>query len=126
MQSGTGGGKGGFQFLRGYSCLCGVDSASYAVIFLPLLPTTPRKAKMTVIFQNAKNGCKKTGNLFLISCFNVPLCIYGCYSILNWLQFYNPKFVCLFFNLHSHSFTIVSKWHYLKSTTLIKFLHTSN
>jgi hypothetical protein len=25
------------------------------------------------IFENAKNGCKKTGNLFLISCLGVPL-----------------------------------------------------
>ena len=30
----------------------GVDSASYAAGFLPLLPTTPRKAKMTVICGN--------------------------------------------------------------------------
>ena len=97
-----------------------------AAIFLPLLPATPHKAKMTVIcgnfslfltkphnpeqagtyenfflpalhgqpadlpngrgnfflfslhgiilaiFQNAKNGRKKTGNLFLISCLGVP------------------------------------------------------
>ena len=64
------------------------DFAKAAAIFLPLLPTTPRKAKMTVIygnsflsslhgiiltiFQNAKNGRKKTGNLFLISCLGVP------------------------------------------------------
>ena len=56
------------------------DFAKAAAIFLPLLPTTPRKAKMTVIygnsflsslhgiilaiFENAKNGRKKTGNLF--------------------------------------------------------------
>jgi hypothetical protein len=62
--------------------------AKAAAIFLPLLPTTPRKAKMTeicgnfflsplhgiilAIFQNAKNGRKKTGNLFLISCLVIP------------------------------------------------------
>ena len=64
------------------------DFAKAAAIFLPLLPTTPRKAKMTVIcgnffifplhgiipaiFENAKNVRKKTGNLFLISCLGVP------------------------------------------------------
>lgn len=63
--------------------------AKAAAIFLPLLPTTPRKAKMTeicgnfflsplhgiilAIFQNAKNGRKKTGNLFLISCHGMSL-----------------------------------------------------
>ena len=67
----------------------GGDFANSAAAFLPLLPTTPRKAKLTEIdgnfflspfhgiiptfFENAKNGCKKTGNLFLISCLGVPL-----------------------------------------------------
>ncbi|WP_148099349.1 hypothetical protein [Schaedlerella arabinosiphila] len=62
------------------------DFAKATAAFLPLLPTTSRKAKMTVIcgnfplhgiilaiFQNVKNGRKKTGNLFLISCFSVPV-----------------------------------------------------
>ena len=56
--------------------------------FFCLIHTTPRKAKLTeiygsffisslhgiipAIFQNAKNGRKKTGNLFLISSLGVP------------------------------------------------------
>ena len=86
----------------------GGDFANSAAVFLPLLPTTPRKAKMTEIcgnfftflsvptppkiencqtksvscfpfrgairrfFKNAENKRKKTGNLFMISCFGVP------------------------------------------------------
>ncbi len=66
----------------------GGASVKAVAIFLLLLPTTPRKAKLTeicgnfflsplhgiilTIFQNAKNGRKKTGNLFLISCLGVP------------------------------------------------------
>ena len=55
----------------------GVDSASYAAGFLPLLLTTHGKANLAkfpgisfrvfvTVFD--KNGRKKTGNLFLISC----------------------------------------------------------
>jgi hypothetical protein len=41
-----------------------------------------------VLSQNAKNGRKKTGNLFLISCLGVPFCMYGGHSVFSWLQFY--------------------------------------
>ncbi len=65
------------------------DFAKAAETFLPLIPTTPQKAKLTeicgnfflsplhdiilTISPNAKNGRKKTGNLFLISCLGVPI-----------------------------------------------------
>ena len=112
----------------------GGASANFAMVFLPLIPTTPHKAKwrrfakislyslqhhasrnrrefmkissrppstdslricqtgegisfypplhgiIPTIFENAKNGRKKTGNLFLISCLGMPFCIYGGYS----------------------------------------------
>ncbi len=64
------------------------DFAKAAETLLPLIPTTPRKAKLTeicgnfslfplhgiipAISENAKNEHKKTGNLFLISCLGVP------------------------------------------------------
>ena len=62
----------------------GGDSANSAAVFLPLILTKPHNAKLTEIYGNffiffsfptsktAKNGCKKTGNLFLISCFALP------------------------------------------------------
>ncbi len=119
------------KYLMGFSDTLdgrGGDSAKAAETFLPLIPTTPRKAKLTgicgnffiffsfptppkitncqtnrtgflfaalhgqladlpngrgnfflspmhgiipTIFENAKNGRKKTGNLFLISCLSV-------------------------------------------------------
>lgn len=87
------------------------DFAKAAETFLPLIPTTPQKAKLTEIFgnfflfplhgiilaisENAKNGRKKTGNLFLIPCLGVPFCMYGGYSVLSWLQFYKLEFVIL-------------------------------
>ena len=49
---------------------------------------SPLHGIILAIFQNAKNGRKKTGNLFLISCLSVPFCMYGGYSVFNWLQFY--------------------------------------
>ena len=74
-------------FVNTFSAASG-DFAKATETFLPLLPTTPRKAKMTeicgnfflsplhgiipTIFENAKNRRKKTGNLFLISCLGVP------------------------------------------------------
>ncbi len=35
------------------------------------LSISPLHGIIPAIFENAKNGCKKTGNLFLISCFSV-------------------------------------------------------
>ncbi len=40
----------------------------------------PLHGIILAIFENAKNGRKKTGNLFLISYFNVPLCMYGLFN----------------------------------------------
>ena len=48
----------------------------------------PLHGIIPTIFENAKNGRKKTGNLFLISCLSVPFCMYDGYSVFNWLQFY--------------------------------------
>ena len=48
----------------------------------------PLHGIILAIFQNAKNGRKKTGNLFLISCLDMPFCMYGDYSVFSWLQFY--------------------------------------
>ena len=48
----------------------------------------PLHGIILAIFENAKNGRKKTENLFLISCLGVPFCMYGCYSVFSWLQFY--------------------------------------
>ena len=83
------------------------DFAKAAAIFLPLLPTTPRKAKMTVICgnffifplhgiipvisENAKNERKKTGNLFLISCLGVPFYVAAV------IQFFGMDFSINFF-----------------------------
>ena len=46
----------------------------------------PLHGIIQAIFENAKNGRKKTGNLFLISCLGVPICMYGGYSVFSWLQ----------------------------------------
>ena len=43
--------------------------------------------------QQVKNGRKKTGTLFLISCLGVPLCMYGGSSVFSWLQFYKLEFI---------------------------------
>ena len=48
----------------------------------------PLHGIILAIFENAKNGRKKTGNLFLISCLGVPFLCSGGYSVFNWLQFY--------------------------------------
>ena len=68
--------------------LFGVDFANYAAVFLPLLLTTHGKANLAkfpgissraFITAFDKNGRKKTGNLFLISCFH--LAVGGGYSV---------------------------------------------
>ena len=41
----------------------------------------PLHGIILAIFENAKNGCKKTGNLFLISYLGVPFLYSGGYSI---------------------------------------------
>ena len=51
---------------------------------------SPLHGIIPAIFQNAKNGRKKTGNLFLISCLGVPLYVAAvirfsvCYNSTNW------------------------------------------
>lgn len=45
-------------------------------------PISSFRGIILTIFKNAKNGRKKTGNLFLISCFGMPFCMYGGYSVL--------------------------------------------
>ena len=52
---------------------------------------------------------KKTRNLFLISCFNMPLCMYGCYSIFNWLQFYKREVI--FGSMNASIYKYDSKFH---------------
>ena len=41
----------------------------------------PLHGIIQAIFENAKNGRKKTGNLFLISCLGMPFCMYGGYLV---------------------------------------------
>jgi len=49
----------------------------------------PLHGIIPTIFQNAKNGRKKTGNLFLISCLGVPFYVAAV------IQFpYKPDFIC--------------------------------
>ncbi|RKJ46324.1 hypothetical protein D7Y09_15605 [bacterium 1XD42-1] len=50
---------------------------------------SPLHGIILAIFQNAKNGRKKTGNLFLISCLGVP------FHVAAVIQFINkPDLIC--------------------------------
>lgn len=75
--------------------LFGVDFANYAAVFLPLLLTTHGKANLAkfpgissraFITAFDKNGRKKTGNLFLISCLGVPFYVA---AVIQFLAGYN-------------------------------------
>ena len=85
------------------------DFAKAAETFLPLIPTNPQisfyiplHGIIPTIFQNAKNGRKKTGNLFWISCLGVPFYVTAvirfsvCYNSTNLnLQFIFACFLTL-------------------------------
>ncbi len=53
----------------------------------------PLHGIILAIFENAKNGRKKTGNLFRISCLGVPFLCSGGYSVFSWLQFYKQEVI---------------------------------
>ncbi len=111
--------------------------AKAAARFLPLIPTTPHKAKwaeicrnffifplhgiILTIFQNSKNGRKKTGNLFLIPCFSMLLFVGSSYSIFLWLQFYKSEFIVLQFS-HLYIETTIPKYQNLYSGTVFHLI----
>ena len=59
-----------FLFARPPRTACG-----FAKREREFLSISPLHGIILAIFENAKNGRKKTGNLFLISCLGVPFCM---------------------------------------------------
>ena len=57
----------------------------------------PLHGIILAIFENAKNGCKKTGNLFLISCLGVPFYIAAVIQFLCNFSSANCKYIFLDF-----------------------------
>ena len=58
---------------------------------------SPLHGIILAIFQNAKNGRKKTGNLFLISCLGVPFYIAAVIQFLCNFSSANCKYIFLDF-----------------------------
>ena len=80
----------------------GGDSAKAAETFLPLIPTTPRKAKLTEIFRN----------FFIFLLFPTPPKIENCQTNrTDFLFALPPRTACGFAKREGEFFSIPYAWH---------------